>query len=418
MKRLLAVLALCLAFTFNHASGQLIPVSKTDEAFNKLHDSLGLTIDDLKIANDRLDIDIAKLQGKPTNNLALALDEARKYADKLGESLQTDIDKEIKLLESQQTSWYSRMLGTASNVGVTNMMKEEKIALEGTHTDQERQTTTDYYTNIFQGWHDILRAQQDEREKNLQLIHEQGELRHGSWYVGNRQINVGPDQEKTLTALDEALDYQKHQREILGLSASNQAKEGRKGQLTDEYEASKKESEQWHKREEFTTKYWKYFDEKRQKAFDNLVEDSKARVEPQMMAALSKENVEFTQEQLSVKLPGFAGILPQRPAGYKTSEEMNEDARHAQAMGASPAQVAQMRLQAVQTTLDRELNILDVNRDQAKIQEAKDKAAEASGQCTVTRYMVWMWMPGWSLQFWYLIPANISCTPTITKKTA
>ena len=29
MKRLLAVLALCLAFTFNHASGQLIPVSKT-----------------------------------------------------------------------------------------------------------------------------------------------------------------------------------------------------------------------------------------------------------------------------------------------------------------------------------------------------------------------------------------------------
>jgi len=80
--------------------------------------------------------------------------------------------------------------------------------------------------------------------------------------------------------------------------------------------------------------------------------------------------------------------------------------------------VAQMRLQAVQTTLDRELNILDVNRDQAKIQEAKDKAAEASGQCTVTRYMVWMWMPGWSLQFWYLIPANISCTPTITKKTA
>ena len=191
---------------------------RSNEAFNKLHDSLGLTIDDLKIANDRLDIDIAKLQGKPTNNLALALDEARKYADKLGESLQTDIDKEIKLLESQQTSWYSWMLGTASNVGVTNMMKEEKIALEGTHTDQERQTTTDYYTNIFQGWHDILRAQQDEREKNLQLIHEQGELRHGSWYVGNRQINVGPDQEKTLTALDEALDYQKQQREILGLN--------------------------------------------------------------------------------------------------------------------------------------------------------------------------------------------------------
>jgi len=247
MKRLLAVLALCLAFTFNHASGQLIPVSKTVgqctvtrymvwmwmpgwslqfwylipaniSCTPTITKKTGLTIDDLKIANDRLDIDIAKLQGKPTNNLALALDEARKYADKLGESLQTDIDKEIKLLESQQTSWYSRMLGTASNVGVTNMMKEEKIALEGTHTDQERQTTTDYYTNIFQGWHDILRAQQDEREKNLQLIHEQGELRHGSWYVGNRQINVGPDQEKTLTALDEALDYQKQQREILGLN--------------------------------------------------------------------------------------------------------------------------------------------------------------------------------------------------------
>jgi hypothetical protein len=69
----------------------------------------------LAVTNDRLDIDIAKLSHKPTNNLALALDEAKLSAIDLADKLEKAIDKERELLEISDTKWYQQLGTTASN---------------------------------------------------------------------------------------------------------------------------------------------------------------------------------------------------------------------------------------------------------------------------------------------------------------
>jgi hypothetical protein len=55
------------------------------QAFREFNGPLQLANDDLRISNDLLDQEIAKLRGKPTNGLAQALDEAKKAADQLAE---------------------------------------------------------------------------------------------------------------------------------------------------------------------------------------------------------------------------------------------------------------------------------------------------------------------------------------------
>src|SRR4029077_11395799 len=96
--------------------GQLVSkVGEAYEAFQKLKEAPGritksfagittpiaIANDELAVANDRLRNDIAKLEGKPQNNLALALDEARVAADKLVESLHRDIAEVQKLLQTE-----------------------------------------------------------------------------------------------------------------------------------------------------------------------------------------------------------------------------------------------------------------------------------------------------------------------------
>jgi hypothetical protein len=66
--------------------------------------------DELHVTNDRLENLIAKYSHQPENNLKLALDEAKVAADKLGDSLSSDIDKTLKLLEKNQTGFLSRAI--------------------------------------------------------------------------------------------------------------------------------------------------------------------------------------------------------------------------------------------------------------------------------------------------------------------
>src|SRR5664280_553460 len=69
---------------------------KLRETFGSLHDSAVLSNDELSVTNDRLEIQIAKLQGvKRPSALRLELDEARVAADKLAKSAQ-EAAKQIK----------------------------------------------------------------------------------------------------------------------------------------------------------------------------------------------------------------------------------------------------------------------------------------------------------------------------------
>src|SRR5581483_3428511 len=79
-------------------------------AFRELNAPLRLTNDELDLANSRLEADIAKLEGKRQNTLAIALNEAKVAADKLADSLDKDLGALHKLLDEQQASWYQRLL--------------------------------------------------------------------------------------------------------------------------------------------------------------------------------------------------------------------------------------------------------------------------------------------------------------------
>lgn len=66
---------------------------KLASAFRDLNVPIQIANDELRLTNDRLANEIAKLEGRPQNGLAVALDEARVNADKLADSLEKDLTK-------------------------------------------------------------------------------------------------------------------------------------------------------------------------------------------------------------------------------------------------------------------------------------------------------------------------------------
>jgi len=90
-------------------------------AFRELNAPLRLTNDELALSNARLANDIAQLEGKRQNNLAVALAEAVVQADKLADSLDKDLSGLDKLLEQQKVGFWEQLFGKAG----TSDLKEE-----------------------------------------------------------------------------------------------------------------------------------------------------------------------------------------------------------------------------------------------------------------------------------------------------
>ena len=87
--------------------------TKIANAFRELNQPLRQTNDQLDVANARLQNDIAKLEGKRQNTLALALAEAREAADKLGDSLEKDLASLDKLMKEQSVGFWRKVMGEA-----------------------------------------------------------------------------------------------------------------------------------------------------------------------------------------------------------------------------------------------------------------------------------------------------------------
>lgn len=82
---------------------------KLHGAFADLNQSLVVTNDALAVSNARLENEIASLSGQPTNNLKVALLEAKEAADKLNESLGKSIASAYKLVDEQSGSFFKRI---------------------------------------------------------------------------------------------------------------------------------------------------------------------------------------------------------------------------------------------------------------------------------------------------------------------
>ena len=122
-------------------------------SFRSLNLSAQGANDALAVTNDRLENEIAKLQGKPQNNLALAIDEARVAADKMAESLDRDNQKIKELLSQNAVPWWAGFLGKAgtSNVSDTlnaqnqhlsDLANRRNIATHSGNTDEAERLST------------------------------------------------------------------------------------------------------------------------------------------------------------------------------------------------------------------------------------------------------------------------------------
>src|SRR5579885_316934 len=106
------------------------------QGFQSLSLSQRTAIDALNITNDKLAIEIAKLEHKPVNNAKLAIDEMREAADKLAQSLQTD-NEHLNLLiqRNQVTAW--------------QMLTSRAITGKGEARTADITGTVTYYENKF-----------------------------------------------------------------------------------------------------------------------------------------------------------------------------------------------------------------------------------------------------------------------------
>ncbi len=90
-------------------------VNKIPEAVQRGYESFNLSQrsvnDALEITNARLDNEIAKLEGKPENTLALQLAEARKQADELASSLAKVTQEQADLLSKNENGPGAQLLG-------------------------------------------------------------------------------------------------------------------------------------------------------------------------------------------------------------------------------------------------------------------------------------------------------------------
>lgn len=109
--------------------------------FERLHTSMALSNADLAVANDKLAIQIAKLEGKPQNGLKLSLDEAIASSMKLSESLQKNLAEMAKVLKEHQTGAMDWFVGNASNAGVSAQNEKFSAHLKGIERDGQKEIT-------------------------------------------------------------------------------------------------------------------------------------------------------------------------------------------------------------------------------------------------------------------------------------
>ena len=111
------------AYKTAHQLGQIRNVA--NESFSALTDGARKNADSLRVTNDKLEQQIAQLEHKPINNLALALDEARLRADDLAISLDRDYQQFKKIIEETQKGALSTLLNKGVDATLGNDMGDQ-----------------------------------------------------------------------------------------------------------------------------------------------------------------------------------------------------------------------------------------------------------------------------------------------------
>jgi hypothetical protein len=115
--------------------------SAINEAFGNLHDKAQLTNDDLRIQDDKLKDEIARISGHPGNGLQTALDEAIKRADQLLLSLKADEKAISEIFKANSVGMGASLLSGVAGTGAQQAQVEgDGKAL----TEAVRKANSDY----------------------------------------------------------------------------------------------------------------------------------------------------------------------------------------------------------------------------------------------------------------------------------
>lgn len=233
------------AFTAEVARGVEELVKMTKEArelpehirdgFNAITSPMQLTGDTLRVTNDELEITIAKLEHKPANTLALALDEARVNADNLASSAQNAYLEVKKLLDENQVGIFAQMLGQGDSGGVSDEVEKRFRELRDLQRQQkdavrEGKSTTDIDAQIATartGFRSYLDAQIKERTGTVVMASEgsNNQLRTVSY------AEAHGDQSANLNILSGAKDILNDQDEVAAEQKRNKADQIKAKQL-------------------------------------------------------------------------------------------------------------------------------------------------------------------------------------------
>src|SRR6267154_1984786 len=89
---------------------------KTAEAWTQLGVETVKSSDAIRVANDKLEESLARLQGKTPNGIKTLLDEARKAADELADALDKDGKKMDDLIKKSGVSLFARLFEGAEGI--------------------------------------------------------------------------------------------------------------------------------------------------------------------------------------------------------------------------------------------------------------------------------------------------------------
>ncbi len=102
-----------------------------DIAFRPMISEARKANDEMQLSTDLIDNQIAKMEGKPQNNLAIALDDARINADALGESLFKDMEVSRRLLKENKIGFVASVFsGKASMSDVSGSIQSFQDQLD------------------------------------------------------------------------------------------------------------------------------------------------------------------------------------------------------------------------------------------------------------------------------------------------
>ena len=197
-------------------------------AFREMNMPLKLSNEELAVSNARLENEIAKLEGKRQNTLALALIEAQAAADKLAESLDKDIAGTEKLLKEHDVTFMQGIFGHAGTADLQKQVEEfrNRVAgvakLQGPGIDRSAVISGLYAEEIARMQSEMAKA------VAAQEVRKAGRTESNAWAYGGGPNAVPADQTQRIEALSGALEQLAREQARIPLEAAHADLTGQK----------------------------------------------------------------------------------------------------------------------------------------------------------------------------------------------